>query len=162
VIAIDTNILVYAHRAESAWHEVARRCLEDLANSPQPWCIPLRCAYEYLSVVTNRRLFDPPTPVPLAIEHIEALRRCPSLSLVGDDAADWSSVARLVGVLPIAGRHAFDAAIAATCLRNGVSELWTADRDFSRFPELRTRNPLLAVNERRRRYRARRPAPGEA
>jgi len=24
-----------------------------------------------------------------------------------------------------------------------VRELWTADRDFSRFPRLRTRNPLV-------------------
>jgi hypothetical protein len=28
------------------------------------------------------------------------------------------------------------------CKVHGVTELWTADRDFSRFPGLRKRNPL--------------------
>jgi hypothetical protein len=50
-----------------------------------------------------------------------------------------------------------DARIAACCLRHGVTELWTADRDFSRYPALFTRNPLVGVNERRSRYRPRRP-----
>jgi predicted nucleic acid-binding protein len=34
--------------------------------------------------------------------------------------------------------------LAALCLDHGARELWTADRDFSRFPRLRTRNPLVA------------------
>jgi predicted nucleic acid-binding protein len=36
-----------------------------------------------------------------------------------------------------------DARIAALCLQHGVRELWTADRDFSRFPALGVRNPLV-------------------
>jgi predicted nucleic acid-binding protein len=39
-----------------------------------------------------------------------------------------------------------DAKIAAICLSHGISELWTADRDFSRFPALKTRNPLVATS----------------
>jgi predicted nucleic acid-binding protein len=35
-----------------------------------------------------------------------------------------------------------DARIAACCLSNGVTELLTLDRDFSRFPQLKTRNPF--------------------
>lgn len=38
-------------------------------------------------------------------------------------------------------RH--DARVAALCLRHGVRELRTADRDFSLFPALRVRNPLV-------------------
>jgi len=37
-----------------------------------------------------------------------------------------------------------DARIAACCIDAGAHELWSADRDFSRFPELRVRNPLVA------------------
>lgn len=36
-----------------------------------------------------------------------------------------------------------DSAVAAICLSHGVTELWTADRDYSFFPTLRTRNPLV-------------------
>lgn len=38
-----------------------------------------------------------------------------------------------------------DARIAACCLTGGVGELWTVDRDFSRFPALKTRNPLITL-----------------
>jgi predicted nucleic acid-binding protein len=44
----------------------------------------------------------------------------------------------------IAGPRVHDARIAALCLAHGVRELWTADRDFSRFPSLATSNPLAA------------------
>ena len=36
-----------------------------------------------------------------------------------------------------------DGRIAAVCHTHGVAEFWTADRDFSRFPSLSVRNPLL-------------------
>ena len=35
-----------------------------------------------------------------------------------------------------------DARIAALCLHHGVKKLLSADRDFSRFPQLVTANPL--------------------
>lgn len=35
-----------------------------------------------------------------------------------------------------------DARIAALCLLHGVRVLWSADRDFSRFPELAVVDPL--------------------
>jgi predicted nucleic acid-binding protein len=41
------------------------------------------------------------------------------------------------------GLSADSPSIAALCLHHGVSELWTADRDFTRFPALRTHNPLV-------------------
>ena len=46
-------------------------------------------------------------------------------------------------LIPISGAAIHDARIAAICLDHGVDELWTCDRDFSRFPDLRTRNPLI-------------------
>jgi predicted nucleic acid-binding protein len=42
----------------------------------------------------------------------------------------------------IVGGRTHDARIAAICIQHGVRELWSADRDFSRFPELTTANPL--------------------
>jgi predicted nucleic acid-binding protein len=36
-------------------------------------------------------------------------------------------------------------ASAALCVRYGVKRLLSADRDFSRFPELRTSNPLAGA-----------------
>jgi predicted nucleic acid-binding protein len=36
-----------------------------------------------------------------------------------------------------------DARVAAICVEHGVTQLWTLDRDFSRFPAIRTDNPLM-------------------
>jgi predicted nucleic acid-binding protein len=57
-------------------------------------------------------------------------------------ATDWTFLARLLTERKITGPAVHDARIAALCLANGVRELWSADRDFSRFPDLRTANPL--------------------
>jgi predicted nucleic acid-binding protein len=40
------------------------------------------------------------------------------------------------------GNLAHDAHIAALILEHGVRELWTADRDFARFPGLRLHDPF--------------------
>ncbi len=53
MIAIDTNLLVYAHRRESQAHGVAFGILRTLAEGDSAWAIPWPCCYEFLSVVTN-------------------------------------------------------------------------------------------------------------
>src|ERR1700690_1385205 len=40
VIAVDTNLLVYAHRAGCPEHDAARRAIEDAANDAGGWGIP--------------------------------------------------------------------------------------------------------------------------
>jgi predicted nucleic acid-binding protein len=40
------------------------------------------------------------------------------------------------------GALVHDARVAALCLFHGVRVLWSADRDFSRFPDLMVVNPL--------------------
>jgi hypothetical protein len=54
-------------------------------------------------------------------------------------------LAGLLETSGVAGAKVHDARIAALCLSHGVAELWTADRDFSRFPSLTTRNPLIVA-----------------
>lgn len=87
MIAIDTNILVHAHREDSGWHENVLRRMKSLAEGQTRWAIPWPCIHEFLAIVTHPRIYNPPTPFGTA--------------------------------------------------------LWSSDRDFSRFPELSTFNPLL-------------------
>ena len=68
MIAIDTNILVYAHREDSTWHEAADGCLGGVAESGAPWAIPWPCVHEFLAIVTHPRIYDPPTPLGDALE----------------------------------------------------------------------------------------------
>lgn len=142
MIAVDSNILVYAHREDSPWHEASLDCVKGLAEGRTSWAIPWPCLHEFLAVTTHARIYAPPTPLELALGQIDAWLESPSLVMIGEDASYWPRLRALASAGKIAGPKVHDARIAAICLQNGVDELWTIDRDFSRFPSLRLRNPL--------------------
>lgn len=142
MIAVDTNILVYAHRADSDWHEPAAAALASLAKSAAPWAIPWPCAHEFLSIVTHPRVFSPPSTRAEACGQLEAWFESPSLAFLAEDAGYWPHLRDALNSGKIAGPAVHDARIAALCKHHGVAELWTADRDFSRFRGVVTRNPL--------------------
>jgi uncharacterized protein len=143
MIAVDSNILVYAHRADSPWNEAATTWLDTLAQQGTSWGIPWPCVYEFYTIVTHPRIYAPPSSPKQAIDQIEAWFEAPELTLLAEDGAHWAILKEQLVRGKITGPQVHDARIAALCLAHGVSELWTADRDFGRFPELRTRNPLL-------------------
>ena len=143
MIAVDTNILVYAHRAEMTWHQRARAALAALAESRAPWGIPWPCLHEFLSVVT-KPVFKIPTPLSAALVDIQSWLESPSLTLLCETRTHWDTLKGLLEAGRIAGGAVHDARVAAICLDHGVSELYSADRDFTRFPRLKVRNPLIA------------------
>lgn len=143
MIAVDTNLLVYAHRRDSEWHEPARRAIEVLAQGDAPWGIPRPCIHEFLAVVTHPRIYKPPTPLAKALEQVEIWRESPSLRILGELAGHWKELKTVILSGRIVGGAIHDARVAAVCLEHGIRELWSADRDFSRLPRLAVRNPLI-------------------
>lgn len=144
MIAVDTNVLVYAHRREAEWHERAADRVRQLAEGRSPWAIPWPCIHEFLAIATHPRIWDPPSPLEAAVAQVEAWLESPSVELLAEAEDHWRSLRELVLGGRVAGPRNHDARIAALCLAHGVRELWTADRDFSRFPSLVTANPLTA------------------
>ncbi len=144
MIALDTNILVAFLRKEYALHDAAVACVRTLAEGAVPWAIPWPCLHEFLAVVTNPRIFKKPSRLEDALAAAEALMQSPTAHLLAEGPGYWSVLKRLVTEGHVAGARVHDARVAALCLAQGVSELWTADRDFSRFPTLVARNPLAA------------------
>jgi hypothetical protein len=144
VIAVDTNILVYAHREDTEWHSAAYARLTELAEGRGNWAIPWPCLHEFLAIVTHPRIFTPPTPLATAIDQVEAWLESPSLVLLAESELHWPRLRVLLSSGKIAGPKVHDARIAALCLQHGVKELWSVDRDFGRFPELTVSNPLIA------------------
>ena len=142
MIALDTNILVYARREEAPHHERAKALLVEFAEGDSPWGVPWPCIYEFVRVVTHPRVFDPPTPLELVLEDLESLMQSPSLTLLREGPRHGTFMQRLLKAGQAAGNLAHDAHIAALCVENGVSELWTADRDFARFSEVAVRDPF--------------------
>ena len=157
MIAVDTNILIYAHRDDAPFHKAAKNCVTQLAEGRMAWAIPWPCVHEFLGIVTRSRVFRPPTPLSAALEQIDAWLASPGVVLLAEGAGHWAELRERIDAGGIVGPQVHDARIAALCRAHGVHELWTADRDFSRFGGLTVRNPLLpdAVQERMPRYRRR-------
>lgn len=143
MIAVDTNLLVYAHRRDSAWHEAAAPRLRELAEGRSPWAVPWPCILEFFAIVTHARIYDPPSKPSAATLQIDAWLASPSVVLLAETAGYWTELRGMLKQSRISGAAVHDARVAALCRVHGVRELWTADRDFSRFPGLRTRNPLV-------------------
>ena len=143
MIAVDSNLLVYAHREDSPWNASAYACLAGLAEGREPWAIPWPCIHEFLAIVSHPRIFAPPTPFDRAIDQVEAWLESPSLVLFAESEDYWAQLRILLKTGRVSGPMVHDARVAALCLQHGVNELWTIDRDFSRFPGLKIRNPLV-------------------
>jgi toxin-antitoxin system PIN domain toxin len=144
VIAVDSNILVYAHRQDSKWHHPARDFVRQLAEGRNSWAIPWPCIHEFLGIVTHPRIYKPTSSVRQAISQVELWLESPALVVPGESEDHWPRLRALMEKSQAAGPIVHDARIVAICHSHGVTVLYTADRDFSRFPELKTRNPLSA------------------
>jgi toxin-antitoxin system PIN domain toxin len=142
VTAVDTNVLVYAHREDAQWHDVAYSRLAELAEGRTPWAIPWPCLHEFLAIVTHPRIYAPPTSADAAIDQVDAWLESPSVTLLAESEGYWADLRATLREGRITGPQVHDARVAALCRLHGVRELWTVDRDFGRFPGLTARNPL--------------------
>ncbi len=143
MIAVDTNILVYAHREDSPWHEKALAVVTELANSGSPWAITWPSVHEFLAIATHPKIYDPPTPIATALASIKAWQASPGLRFLGEGPGYFDKLAALVRAVMVKGPKVHDSRIAAICLHHRVKKLWSADRDFSSFPERACENPLI-------------------
>lgn len=142
MLAVDTNVLVYAFFEDSPFHEAAQEVLSALAQSPAAWAIPWPCVHEFYAVATNPKIFPDPGLPALARAQLDAWMKSPSLQLLAETSGHWTALEALLTSSRVAGPAVHDARIAALCLTHGVSELVTLDRDFSRFAELKVRSLL--------------------
>lgn len=148
MIAVDTNILVYADREHLPQHGRALSVLTSLAEGAEAWGLPIFCVGEFIRVVSHPRLFDPPTPAAEAVQSIMALLESPSVRLLSPGSAYLTLLERLIASSNASGNLIFDAQIAAVCLEHGARTVLTEDRDFMRFPEL-TIQTLASIGETR-------------
>lgn len=143
MIAVETNLLVYAHRREAPSHVRAAELLRECARGAERWAIPWPCVSEFFSIVTNPKIWRGAESTPAqALAQLDAWAASPSAVLLAEVDSTLEVLARLVRRAALKGPSIHDARIAAICLSHGVTELLTADRDFSRFHELPVRNPL--------------------
>ena len=126
MIAVDTNLLVYAHRREARLGDAAHAIMAGLAEGDRTWAIPWPCCFEFLSVVTNRRIWkDEATTPEHAWRQFQAWRMSPSNRMIGETDDFTDILERFVTRPHIVGGVVHDARIAALCIAHGVEELLT-------------------------------------
>jgi toxin-antitoxin system PIN domain toxin len=143
VIALDTNILVHAHRGDASLHSEAKTCVRQLAEAEAPWFICYHSLIEFYGIATHPKVWSVASTPLQAADQISAWRESPSLRVLTERPQDIDGVMVIAAASKVVGPMIHDARIASCCLTHGIRELWTVDRDFSRFPQLQTRNPLV-------------------
>ena len=145
--AVDTNLLVYAHRRESRFHDQAASIVRGLAEGSGAWAIPWPCCYEFISVVTNPRIWGEDATSPeQSWRQLSAWIASPSLRLIGETEDFPEILESFVRRPRVFGGLVHEARIAAICVAHGAEALLTRDRDFSLFPELRTKDPIALAS----------------
>jgi len=143
MIAVDSNLLIYAHKEGSPFHTAAAELVDSLRHQPGPWAIPWPCIHEFIAIVTHPGIYKPASTLAEALGFLDALFASPQLHLLSESPSYFEKLRDIATTARLKGPRIHDARIAALCLHHGVSELWSADRDFSAFPQLKVRNPLV-------------------
>jgi toxin-antitoxin system PIN domain toxin len=143
VIAVDTNLLIYSHREESEFHEAAKDLIDSLRRQSAPWAIPWPCLHEFIAIATHPGIFRPASTLDQAFGFMDSLFAASPLEVLAESPGYFGKLRVIAQAARIKGPRIHDARIAALCLHHGVSELWSADRDFSAFPQIKVRNPLV-------------------
>ena len=141
MILADVNVLVYAHRPDVARHEEFKGWLEGVISAPAAFGTSDLVLSGFIRVVTHPRVFRDPTPLPDAFAFAEAVRSSDSAVHLDPGPRHWEIFRGLCERVHPRGNLVPDAFFAALAIEAGA-EWITTDRDFSRFPGLRTRHPL--------------------
>ena len=144
MIAVDSNVLIYAHRTETDAHGAAAAALTELAEGVDSWAIPVFCIPEFVRVATHRRVFQPPSTLEQAFDFLSSLIASPSCVVLRPGPMFVDLLRETSQQADARGNLIFDSQIAALCREHGVSTVLTRDHDFRRFAPLEVR--LLEVS----------------
>jgi uncharacterized protein len=142
VIAVDTNLLVYAHRAGCVEHGAARRAIEGAANDSRGWSIAYSCVLEFWSVVTHPSSLGGGSTPEAARGFIQALIETAGATIFPPAASLVPRCLQVAGQLGVRGARIFDVQICLCALEAGVTEIWTHDAGFIGLPGLKVLDPL--------------------
>jgi toxin-antitoxin system PIN domain toxin len=141
MILIDANLLIYAYDQESDAHERARSWVEAAFSGSVPVRLTWSSIHAFLRITTHSSVFQHPMSTDDAIEIINGWLAQPIVGIVQPGDGYWEILSRLLREASVRGPLVMDAHLAAVAIEQGAT-VYSADRDFLRFPGLQVRNPL--------------------
>jgi len=143
LIAFDSNLLIYSHREDSEFHAAAKELVDSARQQAAAWAVPWPCIHEFIAIVTHPGIYKPASTLAEAFGFLDALFASPQLHFLSESSGYFEKLRAVAAAARLKGPRIHDARIVALCLHHGVSELWSADRDFSAFPQLKVLNPMV-------------------
>lgn len=143
MIAVDTNILVYAHRPETQFSQQAFELVRSMAEGKDLWGLPVHCLIEFVAVVSNQRIFKNPSSPSQIRKQIDVWFESESAVAITESRESLETLFQMRDKNPISGGQVHDARIVACCIAAGVQTLYSVDRDFSRYSGLQIQKPFL-------------------
>lgn len=137
----DVNVLIYAHREDAPEHDRYADWLRGLTEAQEPFAVSENVLASVIRIVTNPKIFDPPSPMEAATTFCQRLLDWPRAVMIVPSRRHWDIFTALCA--NIHGPLVTDAYLAALAIEHGC-ELITTDSDFARFPGLRWRHPFSA------------------
>ncbi len=148
MIAIDTNLLVYAHRSEVPEHKAARGAIEEASVDSEGWGFTLANVLEFWSIVTHASAPPRPSAPAEAAAFLQTLTRDAEAQIWLPREGFGQRLTQLGTKLRVSGPRIFDLTIALTAFEAGAREIWTHDLGFQSVPGLRAVFPLMRSADR--------------
>lgn len=142
MIALDTNLLVYAHREGAPEHEGARDAILAALDDPRGWGICLPAVSEFWSIVTHPKIPGGPSSAKVVTHFFHYLLTEGRGHIWTPGPGFGQRLMRWASSLKVSGKRIFDLEIAAIAFEHGAREIWTHDRGFISVPGLKVRDPL--------------------
>ena len=139
---VDSNVLLYSSDRGSGFQGRARDLLERLGTGSEIVYLFWPVLIGYLRVSTHPSIFSDPLPVDRAVANVEQLLGRPQVRTPGEGENFWRLYREITSGVVVGGILVSDAHVVALMKENGVDTIWTHDRDFRKFDEIRVRDPF--------------------
>jgi uncharacterized protein len=143
VLAVDTNVLIYAADTDSQFHAPCRDWLERQRARPDAWYTTWGILYEFLRVTTHPRVMRRPWSATAAWKFLTALLASPGLAVLAPTPRHADVAGEVIHEMPHLASNLFHDAHTAILMReHGVHQICTRDTDFNQFMFLEVIDPL--------------------
>ncbi len=142
MILPDVNVLIYSFRQDSPNYPLCGAWLAQVLASPSPFGLSPLALSALVRITTNSRSFSEPSSHDEAFGFCQDLMDQPNCRLIEPGPRHWDIFRRVCVEANIKGSMISDAWYAALAIEHGC-EWITLDRDFARFPGLRSRAPTV-------------------
>lgn len=138
----DVNVLIYAHREDSATHIFYRTWLERVMNGDQQLALSSLVAGAFVRIVTSRAYPSGASSVDAAVAFVDSLVGHGNCVVHHPSDRHWSLVSQIVRAGRFTGSAIADVQHAAVAMEHGCTWI-TRDSDFTRLEQFGLRLAML-------------------